>query len=145
MDGTLLKSISKDERERAVFRSRRMYQTDMESNRITAERRGEERGIKIGEKRGEKRGIKIGEERGIEIGEKRGVKIGEERGIKIGEKRADERREADRNEAARIMKENGVPMDIIAKAMKLTPDEIERLESGQGKGRKATRKPGKQK
>ena len=54
-----MKSISKDERERAVFRSRRMFQTDMESNRITAERRG----IKIGEERGEKRGIKIGEER----------------------------------------------------------------------------------
>jgi predicted transposase/invertase (TIGR01784 family) len=55
MAGTLLKSISKDERERAVLRSRRMFQTDMESNFITAERRGRE----------------IGEKRGIEIGEKR--------------------------------------------------------------------------
>ena len=55
MAGVLLKSISKDERERAVLRSRRMFQTDMESNRITAERRGEARGIKIGERRGEKR------------------------------------------------------------------------------------------
>ena len=131
MAGTLLKSISKDERERAVFRSRRMYQTDMESNRITAERRGEERGIKIGEKRGEKRGIKIGEERG------------EKRGIEIGEKRADEQREADRNEAARILKAKGLSVDDIVEAMKLTPDEIVRLESGQGKERKATRKPSK--
>ena len=37
-------SISKDERERAVFRSRRMYQTDLASDLATAE----DRGIKIG-------------------------------------------------------------------------------------------------
>ena len=36
-----------------------MFETDMESNRIVAEQRGEKRGIGIGEKRG------------IEIGEKR--------------------------------------------------------------------------
>ena len=35
-----LMSISKDERERAIFRSRRMYQTDQESNRATVEERG---------------------------------------------------------------------------------------------------------
>jgi len=40
MAGNLLMSISQDERERAVFRSRRMYQTDMESNIATAEDRG---------------------------------------------------------------------------------------------------------
>jgi len=34
--GELLKGISQDERERAVFRSRRMYQSDMESNWLTA-------------------------------------------------------------------------------------------------------------
>jgi predicted transposase/invertase (TIGR01784 family) len=33
--GEILMSISKDERERAIFRSRRMYQSDMESDRIT--------------------------------------------------------------------------------------------------------------
>lgn len=32
MAGDLLMSISQDERERAVFRSHRMYQTDMEPN-----------------------------------------------------------------------------------------------------------------
>ena len=37
-------SISQDEKERAVFRSRRMYQTDMDSNMATAEERGEKRG-----------------------------------------------------------------------------------------------------
>lgn len=52
MAGDLLMSISKDERERAVFRSRRMYQTDLASNLATAEDRGERRGIEIGERRG---------------------------------------------------------------------------------------------
>ena len=44
MAGDLLMSISQDERERAVFRSRRMFQTDMESNIATAEDRGEKKG-----------------------------------------------------------------------------------------------------
>lgn len=44
MAGNLLMSISQDERERAVFRSRRMYQTDLRSNLATAEDRGVQRG-----------------------------------------------------------------------------------------------------
>ena len=44
MAGDLLMSISKDERERAVFRSRRMYQTDLASNLATAEDRGRAEG-----------------------------------------------------------------------------------------------------
>jgi predicted transposase/invertase (TIGR01784 family) len=43
MAGSLLMSVSKDERERAVNRSRRMYETDMQSNLATAEDRGEQR------------------------------------------------------------------------------------------------------
>lgn len=50
MAGDLLMSISQDERERAVFRSRRMYQTDQQSNIATAEDRGKKIGIGIGEK-----------------------------------------------------------------------------------------------
>jgi predicted transposase/invertase (TIGR01784 family) len=60
MAGSLLMSVSKDEHERAVNRSRRMYQTDMQSNLATVEDRGEQRGIQIGEQRG----IQIGEQRG---------------------------------------------------------------------------------
>jgi predicted transposase/invertase (TIGR01784 family) len=41
--GNLLMSISQDERERAIFRSRRMFQTDRESDIATAEDRGEKR------------------------------------------------------------------------------------------------------
>ena len=43
MAGNLLMSVSKDERERAIFRSRRMYQSDQESNIATAEYRGEQK------------------------------------------------------------------------------------------------------
>ncbi len=43
MAGNRLMSISQDERERAVFRSRRMYQTDLQSDLATAEDRGEKR------------------------------------------------------------------------------------------------------
>ena len=52
MAGSLLMSVSKDEEERAKFRSRRMYQSDLESNLATAEDRGEKRGIKKGRQEG---------------------------------------------------------------------------------------------
>jgi predicted transposase/invertase (TIGR01784 family) len=39
--GTLLTGISKDERERAIFRSRRMYQSDLDSNMAIVKREGE--------------------------------------------------------------------------------------------------------
>ena len=48
MAGELLMSISQDERERAMFRSRRMYQTDLQSNLATAE----DRGRRIGQQEG---------------------------------------------------------------------------------------------
>ena len=48
MAGDLLMSISQDERERAVFRSRRMFKTDKESDIATAEDRGEKKGNKNG-------------------------------------------------------------------------------------------------
>ena len=50
--GALLMEISQDERERARIRSRRMYETDQQSNILTAEARGESRGIALGETRG---------------------------------------------------------------------------------------------
>ena len=42
--GTLLTGISKDERERAIFRSRRMYQSDLDSNMATAKIEGRTEG-----------------------------------------------------------------------------------------------------
>lgn len=52
MAGNRLMSISQDERERAVFRSRRMFQTDMQSDLATAEDRGERRGRAAGRAEG---------------------------------------------------------------------------------------------
>ena len=43
MAGNLSMSASKDEHERAIFRSRRKCQSDLESNLATAEDRGEQR------------------------------------------------------------------------------------------------------
>lgn len=45
MAGNLLMSISQDERERAIFRSRRKFQTDLQSDLATAEDRGVRKGI----------------------------------------------------------------------------------------------------
>ena len=60
MAGNLLMSISQDEVERAIFRSRRKFQTDLQSDLATAEDRGKEIGKEIG--------ISIGERnRSIEI------------------------------------------------------------------------------
>ena len=50
----LLMNISQDERERAIFRSRKKFQMDMSSNMATAIDNAEERGEKRGEKRGKK-------------------------------------------------------------------------------------------
>jgi len=49
MASAVLTAISKDEHERAKFMSRRKAETDRISNLLTAESRGEERGIAIGE------------------------------------------------------------------------------------------------
>ena len=48
MAGNLLMSISQNEQERAIFRSRRKFQTDMQSNLATAE----DNGRKIGREEG---------------------------------------------------------------------------------------------
>jgi predicted transposase/invertase (TIGR01784 family) len=51
--GELLMSISQDERERAIFRSRRMYQSDLESNMLTVRRVGHAEGRAEGHAEGE--------------------------------------------------------------------------------------------
>ena len=56
MAGEVLMSISQDERERAMFRSRRMYQTDLQSNLATAE----DRGRRIGRQEGRQEGLQEG-------------------------------------------------------------------------------------
>ncbi len=53
MAGNLLMSISQDENEHAVFRSRRMYESDLISNLATAEDVGRKEGRKEGFTKGE--------------------------------------------------------------------------------------------
>ena len=52
MAGNLLMSISQDERERAVFRSRKMYRTDYESDMATSWDNGKREGMEIGRREG---------------------------------------------------------------------------------------------
>jgi len=95
----LLTSISQDEKERAIFRSRRMFQSDLESNILTAEERGEERG------------------------EARGIAIGETRGIAIGEAKY----KASINKIAQDMKKNNISIALIASITGLSAEAIEKL------------------
>jgi len=53
-------SISRNERERAIYRSRKMYQTDMDSNLATAEARGEKKGREEGRQEGRAEGRQEG-------------------------------------------------------------------------------------
>ena len=110
MAGDLLMSISKDERERAVFRSRRMYQTDRASDLATAEDRG----------------IKIGERRGIEIGKREGVEIGKREGVEIGKR---EGAQNSRIEIAQRMLYRNRPIDEIVEDTGLSIEEIESLKN----------------
>ena len=60
MLGNLLMSVSQDERERAVFRSRRMYQTDLLSNLQTAYDNGVTQGLQQGLQQGLLQGAEKG-------------------------------------------------------------------------------------
>jgi DNA-binding NarL/FixJ family response regulator len=108
--GTLLESISRDERERAIFRSRRMFQTDLESNLATARRNG----ILIGEKRGAERVKKQWD--------------ADKKQWNAVKKQWDADKEATRQETVRKMKAKGISVEVIADVMNLTPDEVRKLD-----------------
>ena len=80
MAGEMLMSISKDERECAVFRSRRMYQTDLMSNLATAEDRGLRRGVEIGKREGRREGMDEGLRKGRDEGRREGMDEGLRKG-----------------------------------------------------------------
>ena len=68
MAGELLMGISQDERERAIFRSRRMYQSDQESNLRTAMYNARNEGRVEGRVKGRAEGRAEGFESGLEKG-----------------------------------------------------------------------------
>ena len=104
MAGELLMSISQDERERAVFRSRRMYQTDLQSDLATAEDRGERRG-------------RI-------AGRQEGLREGRQEGLREGLREGRQAREV---EIARSMIADGEPVEKIMRYTGLTQAEINTL------------------
>ena len=67
MASELLKSISKDEIERARLMSEYKYQLDTQSKLASAERKGMEKGIKKGIKKGMKKGIEKGQNYVMEL------------------------------------------------------------------------------
>jgi len=70
MASELLMTISQDEKERAHFRSRRMYETDQYSNLQTAIERGRREGRDEGRREGRDEGRREGRDEGIGIGRK---------------------------------------------------------------------------
>jgi predicted transposase/invertase (TIGR01784 family) len=106
--GELLMGISKDERERAVFRSRRMYQTDMASDFATVE----DRGRAEGRLEGRTEGLLEGRTEGLLEGQAKGRTEGRTEGI---------------IEVARNLIRMSIPFEQILSATHLSDNELERL------------------
>ena len=120
MAGELLMSISQDERERAVFRSRRMYETDYLSNMATAEDRGRRKGRREGMRAGRREGMREGMQQGLQQGLQQGVQQGLQQGVQQGE------RDAKMDVARKLLKYNR-PTEEIVEITGLSQEEIERL------------------
>ena len=120
---TLLKSISKDERERALYLSRQMFQMDLEHNLTVSRDEGRMEGLKEGEARGRMEGLKEGEARGRRDIVKKGRREGESKGRREGEAKG-------RRDIAKNLLQAGLPPADIAKATGLSAAEIESLRAG---------------
>jgi predicted transposase/invertase (TIGR01784 family) len=111
MASELLASISKDERERAHYRSRKMFRMDLEHG-LAASR---------------KEGLQEGLSKGLQEGLNKGLKEGLNKGLKEG-------RNEGRNEKSREIALNllnmGVPAPTVADATGLSPAELEALKAG---------------
>ena len=104
----LLMSVSKDEHERAVYRSRRMAETDRLSDLATAK--------DIGRREGREEGIGIGRAEGIGIGRAGGISIGRAEGIDI-----------ERKKIVLRMLSRGMPISGIRDMTGLTEAEIKEV------------------
>ncbi len=101
MAGEKLMTISQNEAERAWYRSRRKFETDMLSNMTTARDNGRREGEQIGEARGRREGEQIGEVRG---------------------------RREEKIEIARSALQNKMPSDLVAQITGLTLEEVKQLQ-----------------
>jgi predicted transposase/invertase (TIGR01784 family) len=105
---SLLMGISQNEKERAIFRSRRMYQTDLESNLRVAERTGRKEGLDEGRKEGLDEGRKEGRKEGLDEGRKEGIEEGQKN-------------------VAKNMLSKGLPVEQVAAYTMLPREEVEKL------------------
>ncbi|MBR1933546.1 MAG: PD-(D/E)XK nuclease family transposase [Prevotella sp.] len=81
---------------------------------------GRKKGLEEGRKKGLEEGRKEGRKEGLEKGRKEGLEEGRKEGMEEG-------RKEERLANARSLLANGLPLDLIAKSLSLTHDEIEIL------------------
>jgi len=74
-----------------------------------------------------KEGMEKGMSEGIEKGMSEGIEKGMAEGIEKGKAEAEAIRIKERLDSARSLKENGVPIDLIAKSLHLTDEELQQL------------------
>ena len=106
--GEMLMSISKNETERAIFRSRKKYEWDAVASMKVEMDEAREEGRVEGRAEGRAEGIAIGEERGVKLGEKRG-------------------RNVRNREIAQNLIKLGLPLDQIIIATGIAREEAEQL------------------
>jgi flagellar biosynthesis/type III secretory pathway protein FliH len=111
----LLEQLSQDEKLRAEAKQRAKALSDY--NTLMEEARDE----------GKEQGIKLGKEQGIKLGKEQGIKLGEKRGIQKERKRSKQEIQELQERTAHIMKEQNLPLQIIANALRLTLEEVEGL------------------
>lgn len=120
MAGERLMSISQDERERAVFRSRRMAETDRLSNLATARDIGMRMGMQEGMQRGMQKGMRKGMQKGMQKGMEKGIQKGMQEGMQKGEL-------SKALSMAQLMADAGEPDEKIMRYTGLSHDEIKKL------------------
>jgi predicted transposase/invertase (TIGR01784 family) len=104
MANELLTGISQEEKERAHYRSRKMYRMDEEHNKAVAHREGFQKGLEEGMEKGLEKGLEKGMEKGLEKGmEKKSTEV-----------------------AKNLLKMN-LSIDMTAEATGLSRAQIERL------------------
>jgi predicted transposase/invertase (TIGR01784 family) len=107
----LLASISRDEIERAHYRSRKMFRMDMEHGLAVSREEGLQQGLQQGMQQGLQKGLQQGHQEGLQEGLQEG------------------RNEKSREIALNLL-EIGVPVHTIANTTGLSQAEIEALRSG---------------
>ena len=92
------------------------------------EQQGIQRGIQEGIQRGREEGIQRGREEGIQRGREEGIQRGREEGIQRGREEGIQRgREEGILETAKNLIQQGIPLDVIAKATGLSKKELAQL------------------